>query len=529
MKNIFNIYRDFYAKSKFLILGFVFLSMVCNIIIIVIPIINARIIDSAVYFEGLNIFFKFVIWGILIHVIFSFIMPYFNYLALKIKTDATTELRKKIISRIPLLHFEIKKQTSIGHILQLVNDDLENTSSLVMSDFIDFLCQVVYFIAILYIVLKINITLALLLFTISLPLVIVSKIMIPKIQKMYRESIENNEEVKNITESVYSGSLAIKLVNAYEVINKKINTIVSAQYKTLMKYNKITVIHYHFFTASTMNVGRVAVIILGAYMIIQGNVSVGSLTLLTTYFGGLWGTYSFFFGFWASFKEKMVSIDRIVSFFNLPIESSDGELFNEFASMVMSDVSYSIDEKNILSNICFTIKRGDKVLISGDNGSGKSTLVRLLVGLMSPSSGSIVYNGTELSNYNLHSLRKRVCFIPAEPYVFFGSLEDNFYTYGLSSALIDEKKYQSIAKEGSNLSSGEKKRLQLATGMQQHCDIYILDEPLNFVDDVSKKEIVEIIKKEFSEKTLIVISHDSNQFDFFKDKYVMESGILRKL
>jgi ABC-type bacteriocin/lantibiotic exporter with double-glycine peptidase domain len=148
---------------------------------------------------------------------------------------------------------------------------------------------------------------------------------------------------------------------------------------------------------------------------------------------------------------------------------------------------------------------------------------------MSSTSGNILFNGRVIALYNLHSLRKRVTYIPAEPFIFTGKLKDNFIWENPSNSLIDVDKYSHIAKGGSNLSSGEKKKLQLAVGMHQNSDIFILDEPLNFVDEVSKKEIVETIKNEFSSKTLIIISHESSPFDFCQHKYLMKNGNLQKL
>ena len=413
--------------------------------------------------------------------------------------------------------------------MQIIDSDIEASQSLVIADFIDFANKVIYFVVVSIIVIKLHFSLIFLIVFVIPLLIYISKVMIPKIQKCRAELIEHNEYVRNSTNQIYSGSLSIKLANAYSFIKKKIDVAITLLQKKQIKFVKLSIIHTQLFTANLLNLTNLVVVILGSYLVIKGKITAGSITVLLAYFSGLWGTYNFFISFWKNYQVKMISIDRIKIFLELPVEQSDGFVVDEFSNLQLCNISYIVDNNSILSNASLNINRSEQILITGDNGSGKSTLVRLLVGLMSPSSGKIEYNGKEIGEYNLYSLRDRICYIPAEPYIFSGGLDDNFFGKQNVSKLVDPEKYNNIASDGINLSSGEKKKLQLAVGMQQKSDIYILDEPLNFVDEISKKEIVETIKRDFKDKTLIIISHDSTHFDFCHCKYVMQNGSLRKL
>jgi ABC-type bacteriocin/lantibiotic exporter with double-glycine peptidase domain len=496
---------------------------------IISPLVVSKIIDSAIYFKGMEFFLKYALLGITLNLIAAIVMPTAYYLVNKIWTESSSAQKKRFITRLPILKHEALKNTSIGYLLQLIESDLESTQSLVISDFIELLNNIIYFVVVFIIVLKLHFILSLMMICVVPPLVIASKIMIPKIQKCRKEFIEKSERVKNTTNEVFNGSLPIKLNNAYNFINNKVNDVVDEYQKIQMKYVKLNMIQFYLLTANLLNMSNMIVTLLGAYLVIRGYITVGVITALLAYFSGLWGSYNFFINFWKNLKVKMISVDRIICFLELPTESAEGIVAEEFTSLKMDDLSYKIDDKSLLTDVSLTINKNDKILITGDNGSGKSTFARLLIGLMTPTTGYIYYNSEELSGYNLHSLRERVGYIPAEPYIFSGNLEDNFFGESKECTLINTEKYIEIAKEGSNLSSGEKKRLQLAIGILQKRDIYILDEPLNFVDELSKKEIVETIQRDFKDKTLIIISHENKPFDFCEKKYFMENGTINRI
>jgi len=522
MKKIHAIYKEYYAKSRPILLVYILLAIVCEVFFIMSPLVLAWLIDSAVYPEKRADFGILLAITICVNPLCMVLISLKYYIRGKIEIDATAPLKERIIQKLPTIQHEVLKKTTIGHVLQLVGEDIETTESLVINDILEFILQVIFFTAILAIVWHIHYGVFLVLLCVIPPLAIISRLMVPKITELRERCINKTEEVKDLADEMFGGSLIIKMANAYAFIDSKIAGIIAEYRKIKMKYLKRDIIYDCLLISGFLNMGNAAISIVGVFLILKGSITVGALTVLGIYFSHSWSSFEFFMGFYRNWKEKMVSVDRIANFLALPTEASEGLVAEEFRSLQMSGISYDIDGVNILHNVSLQVNKGDRVLITGDNGSGKSTLVRLLVGLMSPSGGSIFYNDREIVDYNLHSLRERVSYIPAEPYIFSSGLADNFFGKSMPSGLIDTEKYAVIAKEGSNLSSGEKKRLQLASGMLQDSDIYILDEPLNFVDEASKREIVETIKNEFGGKTLIVISHEALPFEFCECRYVME-------
>lgn len=186
------------------------------------------------------------------------------------------------------------------------------------------------------------------------------------------------------------------------------------------------------------------------------------------------------------------------------------------------DVSFGYDvQKNILQNLSFIIKRDKINVIIGPNGSGKSTIINLVLRLYEQSGdkGSIHFNGVNIKSYSLKQLRKKFAVIYQDPSLFneslwynltYGSTNDNlifetaylinFYDY------IKNNKSNSIGFMGSNLSGGEKKKVQLINALSKDVDVLVFDEPTNALDVDTTNSLIECIKK--MNKTIIIITHD---------------------
>ena len=189
VKKILVIYNDCNKKSKFLILIYVLLAFLLQGVIISIPLVFAKIIVSAIYFEGMETFFRYVLIGLGIQLMALIASPIASYNVNKIGADSTALLKIKLLTRIPVIKYETLKNTSTGDILQLIESDLETTQSLVISDIVDFISKVVYFIVVFIIVMKLHFTLSILKICVVPILIIISKVMIPKLQECQHEYI----------------------------------------------------------------------------------------------------------------------------------------------------------------------------------------------------------------------------------------------------------------------------------------------------------------------------------------------------
>lgn len=194
----------------------------------------------------------------------------------------------------------------------------------------------------------------------------------------------------------------------------------------------------------------------------------------------------------------------------------------------VKNVTFSYNEKeDALEDVSFIINDHEWLSIIGHNGSGKSTIAKLLVGLLAPSKGNILYDDIELTEDTLNQIRPRVGIVfqnPDNQFVGFNvkydiafGLENRRFPREQMISLIDEytKKVdmnEYLEREPQTLSGGQKQRVAIAGILALNCDIVILDEATSMLDPEGTLEIIELIEELHTKynKTIITITHDLN-------------------
>ena len=186
------------------------------------------------------------------------------------------------------------------------------------------------------------------------------------------------------------------------------------------------------------------------------------------------------------------------------------------------NVSFAYDKSTALKDVSLDVGAGDYLCVLGENGTGKSTLVKLILGLLKPSSGEIIYNG--IKNTEIGYLPQTTVAdpnFPASVYEvvlqgrcnklgkkFFYSSEDKKRVAENMKLLgIDDIKDKNFA----DLSGGQRQRALLARALSATDKLLLLDEPVSGLDPIVTDEMYEIIRRLNKEKniTVIMISHDT--------------------
>ena len=176
----------------------------------------------------------------------------------------------------------------------------------------------------------------------------------------------------------------------------------------------------------------------------------------------------------------------------------------------IKNLSFGYD-KPIFDDFSLTIERGEKIALVGESGAGKTTLLYLLMKLFEPDSGIIAVNGT-------------ISAATFTNYIFSASIRENFKM--LHENITDEEILSAlrtcelenfdinapIGEDGENLSGGERNRLQVALALAQNAEILILDEPTAGLDKNLAEKFVKNLIEATKNRTLIIITHDSNYF-----------------
>jgi len=252
----------------------------------------------------------------------------------------------------------------------------------------------------------------------------------------------------------------------------------------------------------------------------------------------------------SSIKAGSVSLDDILTIIlsSAKRDSDQSPDLLEFKDeLQLRDVSFHYigdEDRLILENINLTVNKGERIGIVGVTGSGKSTLVDMISGLLSPTAGSMVADGSVLTPNLLASWRANIAYVHQSIYIINGTVLENlsFLDSGsdidhgwakqcVEAACLDEEivnKYgineKSVGDRGHKLSGGQRQRLGLARALYRNAKILILDEATSAVDYAMEKKIMENIYMLDPDVTIFIIAHRLESLSNCKTIWTVKDG-----
>ncbi len=214
------------------------------------------------------------------------------------------------------------------------------------------------------------------------------------------------------------------------------------------------------------------------------------------------------------------------------------------------DFSYEENHKKTLSNINFSVSRGNFLGIIGPNGSGKTTLLKIISGILKPSRGKITVFGKELANLSIEKIAQFTSVVPQETsvifdfkvkeVVFMGRLPfisringETIEDYEISREAMERAKCLSLAEKNIHeISGGEKQRVFIAKALAQTPQLLLLDEFTSHLDINYKHEVVKFFKKVLENDKIIIISafHDLNLASILSNRLILlNEGKIEKI
>jgi ATP-binding cassette subfamily B protein len=194
---------------------------------------------------------------------------------------------------------------------------------------------------------------------------------------------------------------------------------------------------------------------------------------------------------------------------------------------VVSDLgfSYTTARAKVLSDVSLTIAHGERVALVGPTGAGKSTLAKLMARLYDPTEGSVSYGGVDLRDATFHSLRERICVVPQEGFLFYGTIMDNvrigrehtsdedvvaaLQRIGIYEhfANLPDGLQTEVQERGSRLSAGERQLVSLARAALANPAVLVLDEATSNLDPGTESTVEHALNALMEGRTVIVIAH----------------------
>jgi ABC-type bacteriocin/lantibiotic exporter with double-glycine peptidase domain len=277
-------------------------------------------------------------------------------------------------------------------------------------------------------------------------------------------------------------------------------------------------------------VGPVSLLVVGAFQVLDGTLSLGTMLGLSALAGGFLDPVANLVSTGMKLTQLKGYMERIEDVLDAPRERAvQGGAENELAlrgAIKVRDLTYryASEPKLTLDHVSFDVAPGECVAIVGSSGSGKSTLARILAGLYEPGSGSVAYDEHELSSLHLASLRARLGMVTQDTRLFSGSLYDNVTMFDNSITRDEVQRacelaalHEDIAKMpmgydtmladgGSALSGGQRQRLSLARALVRKPSVLILDEATSALDTVTETRVQAALRALSCTRVIVAIA-----------------------
>lgn len=307
---------------------------------------------------------------------------------------------------------------------------------------------------------------------------------------------------------------------------------------------------------SIRQLAYISAIIIGAVLVMQGQLSIGYILASSTYVLRLMNNITTINNHIFVMQQQMVSGLELQRFMNRESRVPDDEtsgLRSDAPNIVLKDVGLTIDGQEILKSINLDIPYGKKIGIVGETGSGKSVLLKTFSRERDITSGTIQIDGHDIKEYSLQNLRNMYSYVYQDVFLFSNTIASNI---AFSNPDVDQKvikeaavhaqadsfihrlseQYKTVIGErGIGISGGQKQRVSIARAFLKNAPVFVLDDSTSALDVNTEKALLKDIRENFAEKTVIITAHrfssvvDCDEILYMKDGQITERGTFKQL
>lgn len=370
-----------------------------------------------------------------------------------------------------------------------------------------------------------------------------------KLKKVQKEIVsETTALAGSTTESLRN----IELVKSLGLADQEIARLNTTTEKILhLELKKLRYVRSISFVQGTLvNFMRNAILLFLLYLVFKQTITFGQFFSLYIYSFFIFGPLQELGTVITSYREAQVSLKKLFDIFSLQKEAipEHPHAIGRVQTLRFDHVSFSYKtaSTDALSDISFTMSKGQTIAFVGPSGSGKTSLVKLLVGLYQPKKGKIIYNGTPSTELSFSELRQQIGFVTQDTQLFAGSIRENLLF--VNPQATDEELFDVLKKSaatsilerssegldtvigegGVKLSGGEKQRISIARALLRKPTILVFDEATSALDSLTEEEITATVRSVAGSKEhlTILIAHRLSTVMHADCIYVLEKGKL---
>jgi ATP-binding cassette, subfamily B, bacterial MsbA len=460
--------------------------------------------------------------------VFSYVQSYTIQTA---SNNVIRDLRNDVYGIITYMPIRDYQKTTTGNLIARVTSDVAVLNKMGIGSIKNLLQQVFTILSLLVVVFMRNWKFALIAVTVF-PFAgyFVSKYG-KRVRGITRKAQEQIAELINLLQENITGHRIVKIFSMEDEEHKRF-VEVNQQVTSLSIKNAKVSSRVAPSMEALAGVAIAVIILLGGLSVMDGHSTPGEFFSFTTALFMLYQPVKTLGNLHNDMQQAMAAAERvfdimgyqtekemITSGINLPVEVREAIRYN--------NVSFRYDEteRQVLSGIDLTIKRGEVVALVGSSGGGKTTLVNLLPRFYEPDGGSIAIDSMDIKKLSLGSLRGAIALVTQDTILFNQSIRDNI-AYGKKDYTMEQVEAAAkaahadgfikglpngydtvIGEKGVRLSGGEKQRISIARAIMKDCPILILDEATSSLDTESERIVQKALENLMKNRTTLVIAH----------------------
>ncbi|EOU2022378.1 ABC transporter ATP-binding protein [Clostridium perfringens] len=468
----------------------------------------------------------------------------------KFSLNVSKEIRMDLFKKIQSFEFSFFDSTNTGELMSRIGEDVDIVWETISYGLRLLIEGIILFIISVTIMMSMSPSLTIICLVILLPVGVLA-ILVNK--KFHRNYSKISDKVADINLMAQQDIAGIRLVKAfarekYETekflkVNKDYYDLNITQARILSNFLPVIDI--------LTNLTPVAMIIYGGYLVIKGNITMGTLLAFSSYILNLSFCVKNIGGLVNMMSQNRASMDKIFNILKRkPQITSMENSYNPDkvkGEIEFKNVSFRYNEEEVLKKINLKIPAGSTVAIMGETGCGKSSILSLIGRHYDVSSGEVLIDGVNVKKWDLDKLRENMAVVFQDTFLFSDSIKDNIDFGGNKSedeiieAAKDSCAYDfikempegfetEVGERGLGLSGGQKQRLAIARALVRKTPILILDDATSALDMETEFNVLKNLSKKQDKATTFIIAHrisgvkDADIILFMKDGEIVEMG-----
>ncbi|GKT04063.1 ABC transporter ATP-binding protein [Furfurilactobacillus entadae] len=521
----------------------------------VIPQYEQFIIDHVIPHHDIGLLTE-VVLGLLGTAVVLGILNYVStYYMGVLSQGAITNLRTDLYRYILRLDTHFFESSKTGDLMVRLTSDIGNLQSLISANMLSMVGSIVTFIFVWIYIFIINWQMAVAV-TLTFPLMfLIYRVFRNRIHNAFRAARASQAQMSNQMQNTLTQIDLIKSYTNEELEQDRFSTFANKNKQDMINATQNQALFSPLI--DFVNYLGIAIILaLGAYFVIQRQLTVGQLVAYLTYVAMLQSPIRAFTQILNQLQQSLVSYGRVMDIMAMKpaiVSAPDAQAFptiRQGIDLQQVSFTYQGDDDQVkatvpaVHDITFTIPFGKTTALVGHSGSGKTTLTKLIDRLYDLDSGDITFDGAPIKQLQIASLRKNIAIVSQDVYMLDGTIEENI-RYGREDATTEELwnaatmadiadfihglpdgMQTQIGERGVKLSGGQKQRLSIARALLKDAQIVILDEATASLDNESEKTIQHALENLMQSRTSLVIAHRLSTIHNADQIIVMDDGRL---